>query len=170
MKNSVPTLFLICGLPGAGKTTLAKQLEASRSALRLCPDEWIARIHEDPADTVELDRLRDPVESLQWTVAGKALSLGVSVILENGFWARQERTMFQSQARALGANVELHFLNVPKDELWNRLNKRNADRPEGTFVVTKEQLYSWWASFEPPTADELSTYDNYRDASVEPPH
>jgi predicted kinase len=156
------TLFLICGLPGAGKTTLAKQLEISRSALRLCPDEWIARILKDPANTVELERLRDPVESLQWDVAQKALGLGVSVILENGFWARQERTMFQSKARALGANVELHFLDVPKDELWSRLNRRNSGRPEGTFVVTKEQLDSWWASFEPPTDDELATYDNYR--------
>src|ERR1700675_5014825 len=97
------TLFLICGLPGAGKTTFAKHLEVSPSALRLSPDEWIVRILEDPSDTVELDRLRDPVENLQWDVAQKALSLGVSVVLENGFWARQERTMFQSQARALGA-------------------------------------------------------------------
>ncbi len=159
------TLFLICGLPGAGKTTLAEQLEASRSALRLCPDEWIARILKNPADTIELDRLRDPVESLQWDLAQKALSLGVNVILENGFWARQERTIFQSQAKALEAKVELHFLDVPKDELWNRLNKRNTDRPEGTFIVTKEQLDSWWNSFEPPTADELSTYDNYQAAA-----
>jgi len=154
------TLFLICGLPGAGKTTLAKQLEMSRSALRLSPDEWIVRIMKDASDTIELDRLRDPVESLQWDVAQKALSFGVSVILENGFWARQERTMFQSKARALGASVELHFLNVPKEELWNRLNKRNANRPEDSFVVTKKQLDTWWASFEPPTADELNTYDN----------
>ncbi len=164
------TLFLICGLPGAGKTTLAKQLEASRSALRLCPDEWIARILENPADTVELDRLRDPVESLQWDVARKALSLGINVILENGFWARQERAIFQSRARTLGASVELHFLNVPKDELWSRLNKRNSDRPEGTFIVTKEQLDSWWASSSrPPTAEELTTYDNYPDAFAETP-
>jgi predicted kinase len=33
------TLFLICGLPGAGKTTLAKEIELARPALRLCPDE-----------------------------------------------------------------------------------------------------------------------------------
>jgi len=154
------TLYLICGLPGAGKTTLAKRLEVSHSALRLSPDEWIVRIMKDPSDTVELDRLRDPVESLQWDVAQKALGLGVNVILENGFWARRERTMFQSQALALGASVELHFLDVPKDELWKRLNKRNADCPEGSFIVAKQQLDSWWASFEPPTADELNTYDN----------
>jgi predicted kinase len=154
------TLFLICGLPGAGKPTLAKQLEVSRSALRLSPDEWIARIIKNASDTVELDRLRDPVESVQWDVGQKALSLGVSVILENGFWARNERAMYQSRARALGAGVELHFLDVPKDELWNRLNQRNSNRPDGSFVVTKEQLDSWWNSFDPPTADELNTYDN----------
>ena len=41
------TLFLICGLPGAGKTTLAKQLERERPALRLTPDEWIAPLLAD---------------------------------------------------------------------------------------------------------------------------
>ena len=33
-------LVLICGLPGAGKTTLAKRLEHELRAVRLCPDEW----------------------------------------------------------------------------------------------------------------------------------
>ena len=52
------TLFLMCGLPGAGKTTMARQLERDRPALRLTPDEWIAAILKDPADTDELDRRR----------------------------------------------------------------------------------------------------------------
>jgi len=34
------TVYLIVGLPGAGKTTHAKELEISASALRLTPDEW----------------------------------------------------------------------------------------------------------------------------------
>ena len=34
------TLHLMVGLPCSGKTTLAKQLEQERSALRLTPDEW----------------------------------------------------------------------------------------------------------------------------------
>ncbi|MBC7878321.1 MAG: AAA family ATPase [Anaerolineales bacterium] len=149
------TLFLICGLPGSGKTTLAKQLEHSLPALRLCPDEWIAPLLTDSTDTVELDRLRTPVESVQWKVAKRALILGINVILENGFWSRDERASYRSQAEELGAHVELRFLDVSRDELWTRLSKRNENLPAGTFAVRKDQLDLWLSWFEPPTADEL---------------
>src|SRR5438876_996832 len=129
------TLFLICGLPGAGKTTLARQLELSQPALRLSPDEWIAPLLADAADTAELDRLRSPVESLQWEVAKRVLALGIDVVLEWGFWSREERAWYRSQAEVLGARVELRYLEVGRDELWARLSRRNANLPSGTFVV-----------------------------------
>ncbi len=149
------TLFLICGLPGSGKTTLAKELEISECALRLCPDEWIAALLNDPTDIPELDRLREPVESLQWEIAKRALVLGTNVILENGFWSREERMRFRAQAQKLGAHVELRFLDVPRDELWSRLSKRNMDLPPGTFIIMEEQLDLWSGWFEPPTPDEF---------------
>ena len=37
------TLLLMVGLPGAGKTTRAKELAAAYRALRLTPDEWMIR-------------------------------------------------------------------------------------------------------------------------------
>lgn len=149
------TLFLICGLPGAGKTTLAKQLEQSQSALRLCPDEWIAALLADPNDIAERDRLRDPVEALQWQIGQRALVLGNNVILENGFWSRAERASYRAQAEALGARVELHYLAVARDELWQRLAKRNANLPPGTFVVNEAELDLWLSWFEAPTPDEF---------------
>ena len=155
------TLFLICGMAGAGKTTYAKQMESEYSALRLSPDEWIDKIMEDASDETELERLRDPIESLQWATAQKVLSLGANVILENGFWSKQERMAFRAQAKALGVNVELHYLEVAKDELWHRIEKRNADLPAGSFPVTEQELESWLAAFEPPTSEELRAYDNY---------
>ncbi len=151
----MPTLFLLCGLPGSGKTALAKQLEESQPALRLCPDEWIASILADAHDLAELDRLRDPVESLQWGLAKRALVLGINVILENGFWSREERVRYRLQAEELGARVELRYLDVPREELWERLSQRNVNLPPGTFAVTEEQLDRWLSWFEPPTPDEL---------------
>ena len=149
------TLFLICGLPGSGKTTLAKQLELSRPALRLSPDEWIAPLLSDVSDTVELDRLRSPVEAVQWEVAQRVLTLGLDVVLEWGFWSRAERASYRSQAEALGARVELRYLQVGRNELWARLSKRNAHLPPGTFAVTEAQLDLWLSWFQPPTPDEL---------------
>ena len=92
----MPTLFLICGLPGSGKTTLAKRLKRERAALRLTPDEWMAHIARDGNDEVK----RAAVEKLQWEIAQRVLSLGVNVILESGFWARNERDDFRARVAA----------------------------------------------------------------------
>jgi predicted kinase len=109
-------------------------------------------------DTAELHRLRDPVEAIQWRLAQRALALGLDVILEWGFWSRQERLYYRAEAEALGAKVELHYLDVPLDELWARLSRRNANLPPGTFPVTREQLELFDSWFERPTAEELKTH------------
>jgi hypothetical protein len=145
----------MCGLPGSGKTTLAKQLERERRALRLTPDEWIVRLFGSALTPPTLDWCREPVESVQWSVAERALGLGVNVILDFGFWTRREREDFRGRAAGLGVASELHFLDVPRAALLSRLESRNAALPPYAFRVTGAQLDSWWALFEPPTGDEL---------------
>jgi predicted kinase len=156
------TLHLICGMAGAGKTTLAKQLEADAGALRLCPDEWIEALVTSKADRADLDRLRTPVEELHWALAKELLGLGVSVILENGFWSRGERSEYRDTAKEIGAQVVLHFLDIPKEELWRRIQIRNADRPEGGFRISKADLDEWWSWFTPPDETESSLYDGFQ--------
>jgi len=146
-----PTLHLICGLPGSGKTTLARRLEAELPALRLAADEWMARIVGDGYDQAK----RTAVEAVQWEIAARVIILGVDVILENGFWSRRERDDFRSRAAALGAKTKLHFLDVGRDELSRRLAVRNAALPADTFRVTKDQIDMWSKHFERPSANEL---------------
>ena len=147
----MPILFLLCGLPGSGKTTLAKKLEHEQLALRLTPDEWMARFFDDGYDEIK----RAAVEAVQWEIAARALSLGINVILEWGFWSRSERSAIRSQAAALGAHTKLYFLNVPRDELLRRLALRNTALPPNTFRIDEAQLDMWLNQFEPPTPDEL---------------
>lgn len=147
------TLFLMVGLPGAGKTTLAKRLEAERPALRLTPDEWMVTLGFDGFD----EAARARVETLQWRVAARALVLGTDVVLDFGFWSREERAEFRRRARSLGAEVAIRFLDVPPSVLRERLAERRASGSWATFPVTERQLDGYLALFEAPTDDELES-------------
>src|SRR5512142_1337445 len=100
------TLHLMVGLPCSGKTTLARQLEVERRALRLTPDEWHLRLFGQDVGHREHDARHNLIETIMWDVAARALALGTSVILDFGFWARVEREDFRSRAKRLGAASE----------------------------------------------------------------
>ena len=77
---SVGRLIVVCGLPGSGKTTLVKRLEAEIGAIRLCPDEWMPILGISLWD----EEARTRVEALQWRLARTWLALGHTVAIEWG--------------------------------------------------------------------------------------
>ena len=78
------TIYLIVGLPGAGKTTRAKELEVSESALRLTPDEWQMAVFDGDSPTQwrsqERADQRDRIEGKLVEVGMRAAQLGIDVV------------------------------------------------------------------------------------------
>lgn len=99
---STPTLFLLVGLPGTGKTTVARALEVERGALRLSPDEWMLPLFGDSNP----DGLRDVLEGRLLWVAHRALHGRLDVVVHFGLWGRQERAALADLARHTGAHCE----------------------------------------------------------------
>ena len=152
---SEPRLILTCGLPGAGKTTLAHRLADERPAVRLSKDEWLWAMGSSPWVRGDGERM----EHQLWALAQEMLRVGTSVIVDFGLWARVERDEMRSAARALGVAVELHHLHAPIDELWERIERRNATPPWSDAPISRADLDEWSNIFEPPDAAEMALFD-----------
>ena len=139
--------MLTCGLPGAGKTALARQLAADRGAVRLTKDEWLWALGSTPWDAPTQEKLQREL----WRLAHEVLRLGL--------WARTERDEMRSVARGLGVGVELHHLDVPADELWRRIDARNSQPPWDRYPIRRADLDGWLPRFQAPDAAELALFD-----------
>lgn len=155
MSQSQPVLMLICGLPGAGKTTLSRKLVEEASATLLNPDTEMVQRKLDLLD----ESARAKVEADLWSQAKELLRAGNSVILDNGFWGRKERDRLRVEARQLGVGVKLYYLDVPLDELWVRVQARNKTDESNGVQLTRKQLENAASWIEPPTPEELELYD-----------
>jgi predicted kinase len=145
-------LLLVCGLPGSGKTTHAKALaEQIPDAVRLCPDDWMSAAGINVWDTTA----REQIESCQWQLACGYLLQGRTAIIEWGTWSRSERDTLRLGARALGASVELHYLDLAVDVLFERVRARKLEYPE----ISHDDLHKWSDAFERPDPEELALFD-----------
>lgn len=151
MKAAAGRLIIVCGLPGSGKTTVARELQRKLDAVRFCPDEWMAALSIDVYD----EDARAKVEALQWKVGQELLALGLTIIIEWGTWGRSERDTLRLGARALGAAVELYYLNVPLQILFERIQRRGLENPP----IERAALSRWFDQFQVPTPDEMALYD-----------
>lgn len=150
-------LIIVCGLPGSGKTTHAKELEDRLNAVRFCPDEWMEALAIDVWDGEK----RGQIEAFQWQLGQRLLALGQTIIIEWGTWGKSERDALRLGARALGAAVELHYLSESVDVLFERLQKRGMEHPP----IARAQLQQWAKQFQAPTAEEMALYDQAADMS-----
>ncbi len=147
------TLFVVCGMPGAGKSVLARRLAEEHDALHLDPDEWFVRLGLDPQDPA----LRKAFEDLQWAQARRLLALGTSVVTESAGWVRPSRRRRLEGARALGVRAEIHVLDVPLEVRWERIARRNSE--PGTVHISRAELESFERWWQPPTGEELAAFD-----------
>ncbi|ANE44276.1 AAA family ATPase [Deinococcus puniceus] len=151
-----PTLTLLCGLPGSGKTTLARKLEIQGRTLRLSSDDWMVPLFGQHMPREVFDARLAAIRELQWELAARLLGLGLNVLLDDGFWRKAERDLYRSRAKQIGVPCQVIFLDVPLPELQRRLTVRNAVAEAGTFLIDAPALALFQSWFEPPSVDEPS--------------
>ncbi len=151
----VTTLFLTVGLPGAGKTTKARQLAKEHNALRLTPDEWMIPLFGEP----EADGKRDVLEGQLLSLALEALRLGTNVVLDFGCWSRNERSAIRWLVESVGASCDLAYAPVDPETQRARIAHRQSTTPDQTFPMSEADLLHWTTLFQEPNAAELDGHE-----------
>jgi len=149
-----PTLYLLCGKIGAGKSTLARRLAARPGALLISEDHWTSTLYADDLKTIEdYTRYSARLRAAMTPHIVAILGQGLSVVLD--FPANTVRQREWMRALIAEAQVphEFHLLEVPDEICRQRLHERNRS---GThpFQVSDAEFDQFTRYFVPPRPDE----------------
>lgn len=159
----MPTLHLIHGFVGAGKTTFSKKLETEKQRVRFTCDEWMIALFGSNPPKSYFDKYLPKIKSLIWSEAKRFLGLGQDVILDFGFWQKAEREHYKKLAFEMGVKVQLYNLKCPEDIMKARVLKRTNEMPPGTFFIDENALHEFKGHYEPidPETEESIEIHNY---------
>ncbi|MEO6511620.1 MAG: ATP-binding protein [Nocardioides sp.] len=151
-RTDAAVLHLTVGLPGVGKTTVARRIAQESGILRLTPDEWMAPLfgHSDAAGR------RDVLEGRMIWVAHQVLRSHASVVLDFGCWSPDERYAIRAIGEAAGARFDLQYVVLDEAVRRARATARWESAPETTFPMSGADHDRFLSSFQDPDADELS--------------
>ncbi|MBP2051254.1 putative kinase [Streptomyces griseochromogenes] len=136
MTQRLSTMVLMCGLPGAGKTTFAMEL-VRRGYVRLSIDEvvWQRLGQRDAGLAMEaeaFDQLKEEVRREQRQELVELIMTGRDVVVDYGFWSRAARDDYNALFESHGCRWELVHLKADRTTLERRLEVRTARK-----VVTR---------------------------------
>jgi predicted kinase len=149
-----PTLYLICGKIGAGKSTLAKKLASHPATLLISEDHWTSNLFADDLKTIEdYSRLSARLRAAMTPHIVDILRQGLSVVLDFPANTVRNRDWMRSLVAEAQVAHEFHLLDISDEICKQRLRQRNASG-EHPFQMTDAEYDQFTRYFLAPGADE----------------
>ena len=161
--RTVPTVHLIEGPVGAGKSTYAGELAARTGGVHVALDAWFVRLFspDRPATDVmawylaRKQRLNDHI----WHHALALRAAGVTPILELGLVQRQMRLDLYRRAQDAGVDLQVHLLEASRALRRARVAQRNADQGPTFAMAVPDAIFELASdAWEEPDEQERAAH------------
>lgn len=149
----MPKVILICGTLCSGKSTLAGRLAAREGAVILSVDRVTKLFGDDLGD--RHDAVAARVQGYLRDRAVELVRLGVSVILDWGFWRASDRAEISRYLDENGVPFEWHYMDVDRERLSRNIAARNAHPGPSDYIVDAGLMDKCLSAFEPPEPGKM---------------
>ena len=154
-------LILVVGCTGAGKTTYARKLADDIGGVVFSIDDWMTALFwPDSPQPIDFEWTMERIARCEAQIFATARQLAeraVPSVLDLGFTKRDHRDRIRALATEAGLGATIHFVDVPADERWRRVERRNSERGETYAMQVDRQMFDFMESlWEPPEQAEWS--------------
>ena len=157
----MPKVIELCGKICSGKTFSANKIKEGQNAVILSTDEVTFYL----MDNEQGERYDDFAKRVNEYLMKKAIDIvraGANVILDWGFWSKEERINLTNYYKKYNIPVEWHYVDVTQEKWQDLIKKRNE------LIVSGQEEYSFYFddglkkklldSFNEPSKEEMDIW------------
>lgn len=141
----MPTLHIIEGPVGAGKTTFANKLGRELRTPPLILDAWMTNLFQPDRPEVDLwawyAERKARCSSQILSLVRSSLNHGNDAIVELGLIRVEDRLKLYADLESEGRDFLVHVLQTPREERKQRVSQRNLDQDETFAMHVSEEVF-----------------------------
>lgn len=154
-------VIAICGKICSGKSYYANQMKDKENAVILSTDEATYDLIDNEQGEY-YNVFAEKVNKYLLKKAAEIVNAGCNVILDWGFWTKEDRKATTKFFHQFGIDVEWHYVDIEPSRWQQLIKKRNTKIQNGIggsdFYVDEGLMKKLLSKFEVPKRDEIHVW------------